>query len=72
MSFLMYNCILSEVTCHCWAEVSVVVSEVLLRAGSICPDMCKREVDAVKHKHRSPKYCEQLLQALAGMPQAQS
>ncbi|ESO87153.1 hypothetical protein LOTGIDRAFT_210534 [Lottia gigantea] len=35
---------------------------VLKRAGQIHPGMLKQEIESVKHKHRSVKYCEMLLQ----------
>lgn len=41
-----------------------------LKAGSVLfPDLLVKETEAVLHKHRSPTYCEQLLQHLQALPQ---
>ncbi|XP_040122774.1 dynein assembly factor 5, axonemal [Oryx dammah] len=41
-----------------------------LKAGSVLfPDLLVKETEAVLHKHRSPSYCEQLLQHLQALPQ---
>lgn len=41
-----------------------------LKAGSVLfPDLLVKETEAVLHKHRSPAYCEQLLQHLQALPQ---
>ncbi|KAJ8319390.1 hypothetical protein KUTeg_004481 [Tegillarca granosa] len=37
-------------------------SNVLKKASEIQPDMLISEVETVKHKHRTPKYCEELIQ----------
>ncbi|MXQ94005.1 hypothetical protein E5288_WYG008519 [Bos mutus] len=43
-----------------------------LKAGSVLfPDLLVKETEAVLHKHRSPTYCEQLLQHLQALPPAQ-
>ncbi|XP_062945575.1 dynein axonemal assembly factor 5 [Cynocephalus volans] len=47
------------------------VLEVLKEGSALFPDLLVRETEAVIHKHRSPAYCEQLLQHMQATPAAQ-
>ncbi|XP_005997023.1 dynein axonemal assembly factor 5 [Latimeria chalumnae] len=44
------------------SNIQHTVLEVLQEGSVVCPFVLREEVNAVKHKHRSPFYCEQLLQ----------
>jgi hypothetical protein len=39
-------------------------SEVLKEAGKLCPKMLAAEIEGVKHKHRTKKYCDELLKVI--------
>ncbi|KAI8494919.1 HEAT repeat-containing protein 2 [Branchiostoma belcheri] len=41
---------------------------VLKQAARIHPSLMEQEITAVKHKHRTPKYCDQLLQHIQALP----
>ncbi|XP_041363360.1 dynein assembly factor 5, axonemal-like [Gigantopelta aegis] len=52
-------------------NIQEAMLEVLKYAGELVPSMLKNEVEAVKHKHRTQRYCEQLLQHLNQINTAQ-
>ncbi|KAI5221447.1 dynein axonemal assembly factor 5 [Manis pentadactyla] len=47
------------------------VLEVLKASSILFPDILVKETEAVLHKHRSPVYCERLLQHVRALPPAQ-
>ncbi|XP_014651115.1 PREDICTED: dynein assembly factor 5, axonemal [Ceratotherium simum simum] len=53
------------------SAVQDAVLEVLKAGSALFPDLLVRETEAVIHKHRSPAYCEQLLQHVQALPPAQ-
>ncbi|XP_072814359.1 dynein axonemal assembly factor 5, partial [Vicugna pacos] len=52
------------------STVQDAVLEALKAGSALFPDLLVRETEAVLHKHRSPTYCEQLLQHLQTLPPA--
>ncbi|KAM4631833.1 dynein axonemal assembly factor 5 [Discoglossus pictus] len=43
-------------------SIQTTVLEVLKDGSAIYPSLLKEEIEAVQHKHRSPAYCDELLQ----------
>ncbi|EPY89579.1 HEAT repeat-containing protein 2 [Camelus ferus] len=52
------------------STVQDAVLEALKAGSALFPNLLVRETEAVLHKHRSPTYCEQLLQHLQTLPPA--
>lgn len=54
----LFFCMLfrKNLTTHCFLS-----ADVLKVGSSLSPALLTQEIEAVKHKHRSPYYCEQLL-----------
>ncbi|KAE8579491.1 hypothetical protein XENTR_v10024068 [Xenopus tropicalis] len=44
------------------ASLQVIVLDLLKEGSAVCPSLLVQEIEAVRHKHRSPAYCDQLLQ----------
>ncbi|XP_075035743.1 dynein axonemal assembly factor 5 [Mixophyes fleayi] len=44
------------------SSIQTTVLDVLTEASVVYPSLLVQEIDAVKHKHRTPAYCDQLLQ----------
>ncbi|XP_013406264.1 dynein assembly factor 5, axonemal [Lingula anatina] len=44
------------------ANIQEAVLEVLMKAASLQPAMLVKEIESVKHKHRTPKYCDALIE----------
>lgn len=42
-------------------KIQEALLEVLMRAAKLKPNMLLKEVESVKHKHRTPKYCDVLI-----------
>ena len=55
----------------CLYHKTFVCTETLEKAARIHPDMLLKEVDAVRHKHRSTIYCDRLTQYIHGLPKPQ-
>ncbi|KAF6280593.1 dynein axonemal assembly factor 5 [Rhinolophus ferrumequinum] len=53
------------------STVQDAVLEVLIAGSVLFPDLLVTETEAVMHKHRSPAYCERLLQHIQTRPPAQ-
>nr|XP_057904336.1 dynein axonemal assembly factor 5 [Doryrhamphus excisus] len=49
------------------SSVQDQVLEVLKEGSSVHPELLKKEVGAVRDKHRTPQYCDQLLQHISSM-----
>ncbi|KAF7243014.1 Dynein assembly factor 5, axonemal [Varanus komodoensis] len=45
-------------------KIQSVILDVLKEGGTLYPDTLAKEIEAVVHKHRTPTYCDQLLQHL--------
>ncbi|XP_030068430.1 dynein axonemal assembly factor 5 [Microcaecilia unicolor] len=43
-------------------SIQIAVLETLKEGSSVYPSLLEKEIEAVRHKHRTPDYCEQLLQ----------
>ncbi|KAM9305509.1 dynein axonemal assembly factor 5 [Gastrophryne carolinensis] len=43
------------------SSLQICVLDVLKEASSVYPSLLAQEIEAVKHKHRTPAYCDQLL-----------
>uniref|UniRef100_S4RX24 Dynein axonemal assembly factor 5 n=1 Tax=Petromyzon marinus TaxID=7757 RepID=S4RX24_PETMA len=46
------------------AGIQAAVLDVLKQGGRVTPELLQQEVEAVKHKHRSPLHCDALVQHL--------
>ncbi|CAN0214737.1 unnamed protein product [Lampetra fluviatilis] len=46
------------------AGIQAAVLDVLKQGGRVSPELLQQEVEAVKHKHRSPLHCDALVQHL--------
>ncbi|OCT64179.1 hypothetical protein XELAEV_18045280mg [Xenopus laevis] len=43
------------------ASLQLIVLDLLKEGSAVCPSLLVQEIEAVRHKHRSPAYCDQLL-----------
>ncbi|KAM5152154.1 dynein axonemal assembly factor 5 isoform 2-T2 [Mantella aurantiaca] len=43
-------------------NLQTILLDVLKEASTVYPSLLEQEIEAVKHKHRTPAYCDQLLQ----------
>ncbi|KAM4697766.1 LOW QUALITY PROTEIN: dynein axonemal assembly factor 5 [Rhinophrynus dorsalis] len=43
-------------------SIQITVLDVLKEGSAVCPSLLTQEIEAVRNKHRSPAYCDQLLQ----------
>ncbi|XP_045885477.1 dynein axonemal assembly factor 5-like isoform X1 [Micropterus dolomieu] len=50
------------------SSVQDQVLEILKKGSSVHPALLKREAEAVRDKHRSPLYCDRLLQHISSLP----
>ena len=56
--------ILIQISCFFKIFHIFLSSEVLKEAGKLCPKMLAAEIEGVKHKHRTKKYCDELLKVI--------
>ncbi|XP_073504143.1 dynein axonemal assembly factor 5 [Phyllobates terribilis] len=62
----LYRCLLVHLD-DTDATLQATVLDVLKEASVTYPSVLVQEIDAVKHKHRTPEYCDQLLQHIQMM-----
>lgn len=70
--YFWYKMYLISLSAHSFVFLSVisvcVCSEILKKGSSVHPALLKREAEAVRDKHRSPLYCDRLLQHISSLP----
>jgi len=43
-------------------------ADVLKAGAQIAPDMLLKEIDIIRHKHRTTKHCDQLVEYIHSLP----